>query len=104
MPSNLMAADLSWPLEHFEIASAYIHTNLKFQKDAYVREPPRSNGTHLYGRSVGKLQNNIYGGKSGAYFFLEELFQFLLDNGFLQTEGDQCILYKTHNDNIHTMV
>lgn len=87
-----IAADKGWPLEHLDMASAYIHTDFKYDKEVYIKEPPRVDGTYLHGRTVGRLKKNIYGGKSGSYFFLKQDFQFLMAHGFIQAEGDECLL------------
>lgn len=70
----------------------------------YVREPPRADGTYKHGRTTGRLIRNIYGGKSGAYYFLEEVFGLLQDSGFKTAAGEQCMLTKTHYDGTFTLV
>lgn len=35
------AAERGWPLEHMDMASAYIHTKFKYDKDVFLREPSR---------------------------------------------------------------
>lgn len=46
----------------------------------------------------------MYGGKSGAYYFLEEVMILLKNNGFQPSNRDPCLLFKKHNDNTHTLV
>lgn len=72
-----IAADRQWPVEHIDMKSAYLHTVFKFLQDVHVREPPRADGTYKYGKITGKLVRNIYGGKYGAFSFLEGVFSLL---------------------------
>lgn len=55
-------------------------------------------------KTCGKLIRNIYGVKSGAFYFLEEVFQLLHNNGFKSSEADQCLMHKTPNDGTYTVV
>lgn len=64
-------------IEHLDMKSAYIHTDFMFNKKLYFKEPPRENGQYKHGGTVGVLKKNIYGGKIGAYYFLNEVFTFL---------------------------
>lgn len=99
-----IAADRKWPIEHMDMKSAYIHTLFRYLQSVYLREPPRSNGKYKHGKTTGRLVRNIYGGKSGAFYFLEEVMNLLLENGFKISDGDQCLLYKEHDDGTHTLV
>lgn len=76
-----IAAENKWPLEHTDMKSAFIHTLFKYVQIVYVSEPPRADGTYRHGKTFGKLVRNIYGGKSGAFYFLEEVFELLHKNG-----------------------
>lgn len=81
-------------MEHMDMKYAYIHTLFKYSKSVYVREFSRADGSYKHGKTTGKLIRNIYGGKSGAYYFLEEVFGMLQANGFKTAAGEQCMLKK----------
>lgn len=99
-----IAADRQWPVEHMDMKSAYIHTLFQYIKSVHVREPSRSKGHYKHGKTTGRLMRNIYGDKSCAFYFLEEVIGLLLANGFKPSDGDQFLLLKTHSDGTHTMV
>lgn len=99
-----IATDRQWPLEKMDMKSAYKRTLFKYIQSVYVREPPRADGTYKHGKTFRRLLRNVYGGESGACYFLEEVFTILHNNGLTVSAVDQCLLHKSHDDGTHTLV
>lgn len=73
-------------------------------KAVFVRKTSRYDGSYKHGWATGRLVKNIYGGKIGALYFLGEVMDLLKSKGFVQSNGDPCLLQKKHQDNTHTLV
>ena len=59
------------PAEHFDIKSEYLTEAYKHPNLVLVKKTPRFDGSFKHDFLTGLLVRNLYGGKSGGFFYLE---------------------------------
>eukprot|EP00178_Gracilaria_changii_P023027 TRINITY_DN68_c0_g1_i13.p1 TRINITY_DN68_c0_g1~~TRINITY_DN68_c0_g1_i13.p1 ORF type:complete len:1094 (-),score=78.92 TRINITY_DN68_c0_g1_i13:769-4050(-) len=92
----LIAAHVTYkfPLEHFDIKSAYLHEKYEHDRPVYVKQMPNFDGTYRHEGQYGKLVGNLYGSPPAAYFYNHGLKKFLTKLGFTSSEHDPCLYIK----------
>lgn len=78
-----------------DLKSAYTQAQFDFDQTVFVKEPPRANGTFKHGNTIGILRKNLYGGKSGAFYFVRLLFAKMKEIGFSQSSFEPCLFFKS---------
>lgn len=88
------AAATGYPLQHFDITSAYLHENSSASTTVYVKQLPKFDGSYSHPSTFGILKKNLYGGKSAGYIYCQGLKSFLLQHGYCQSPHDPLLFFK----------
>ena len=96
-------ATTKYPLEHFDIKSAYLHEQYQHTKPIYVKQMPRFDGSQKHEGNYGKLVGNLYGSPPAAYYYNYGLQTYLTLLGYTRSENDHC-LYTKHTSTGSTLI
>lgn len=96
-------AAANFPLEHFDIESAYLHEHYVHPTPVYVIQMPKFDCTSQHQGKYGQRIGNLYGTPPAAYYYNQGLQQFHDILGFKKSENYPC-LYTLHNEKATTMI
>lgn len=60
-----------WTLMVLNVKNAIFHETYKYPSPLFIREAPRDDGTYKHGWTIGFLILNLYGNRSGTYYYVE---------------------------------
>ena len=96
-------ATTNYPLEHFDIKSAYLHEQYQHTNPIYVKQMPLFDGSHKHQGKYGRLIGNLYGSPPAAYYYNFGLQNYLSSIGYTRSEHDPC-LYTKHTPTGNTLI
>lgn len=86
------SVEKGWPMERFDIHSAFLHENYGYKKQVLIREMAKANGTFKHGKKVGILVKNQYGNPSGTFYYIVGLMEYLRKHGAIANEQEPCLV------------
>lgn len=86
-----------YPLEHFEVKSAYLHERYQHDIPVYVKQIPKFDGTYRHNSQYGLLKGNLYGSPPAAFYYNRDLKQHLRKLRFTASEHDPYLYTKVTN-------
>ena len=95
-----LAASRQMVIEHFDISGAYLHEAYKHDKNVYVWQPQRFNGTYKHKATHGQLKGNLYGTPAAANIYSTQLHAHLKKHGYTQMRSDTSLFTKKSADHL----
>lgn len=95
-----IAAAHEGPVENMDITNAYVHEPSMHSRTIYVKALQDSTGKFLQQQRVGRLDTNIWGGRSACYHYILALFNYLRKQGYHPSDTDSCLLSHNPTDDI----
>ena len=95
------AVQFDWPIFQIDVNNAFLHGHLK--EEVYMEQPPGLKNPSTI-PMVCKLQKSLYGLKQAPRAWYDELYNSLLDFGFLPSPNDTSLFFYTSESHIAFML